>query len=129
MTLEVLLALAAEGSFVAFGLAVSAGVALRSPWRLPLLAWAGFVALTTMAALELGPLGFAAEHTRNLWSSQITFDFLLFASVAWAFVAPRARRQGMPLVPWFIATAALGSLGFMLFLARLLYLERRSERR
>jgi len=125
MTLEVLLGLAAAASFIGFGLAVSAGVTVEQPWRLPLAAWAGFVVLSAIAALELGPFGFAVEHTRNLWSSQITFDFLLFASVAWAFVAPRARRQGMRLAPWFVATAILGSLGFLLFVARLLYLERR----
>lgn len=69
-----------------------------------------------------GPFGFWPEHVRNAWGNQIWFDLLLSVGMAFALLAPRARAQGMRLVPWFIAVACTGSVGLLAMGARYLFL-------
>jgi hypothetical protein len=118
-------------AFVAFGAIVavrSRAAAVPTPagsWRVPAVACTLFAAFTLVAATREGALGFWVEHTRNLWGIQIWFDLLLFAAVGWFFVLPRARAAGMRPLPWLLAVAALGSIGMLAMVARLLLLESR----
>ncbi|MBN8493806.1 MAG: hypothetical protein J0M00_20545, partial [Burkholderiales bacterium] len=87
-----------------------------------------FLAFSLWAVWREGPVGFWAEHTRNLWGQQIWFDLLLAAGTAWAALLPQARAAGMRPGFWLLAVVCSGSIGLLAMLARLLYLRERSAR-
>ena len=98
----------------------------RSPirrWQIPALICAAFFAYSLWPILTLGPLGFWPEHVSDPWSVQIWFDLLCSIGVGWALLAPRARAVGMVPWPWLALTLALGSIGLLAMLARVLYRE------
>jgi hypothetical protein len=111
-------------AFVAFlvSTAVCAATERRHLWRLPAIASLVYLLFTLRAVFIEGPLGFWPEHTRNLWGNQIWLDLLLAASVGWSFIAPNARALGMRLIPWSLLIICTGSVGFLAFAARVLYL-------
>lgn len=92
-------------------------------WAPPAVLAAAFLAFSAIAAAVEGPLGFWPEHTRNLWGNQIWFDLLLAAGCCWALILPRARRVGMQPWPWLVLILCTGSIGLLLTVARLLFLE------
>jgi len=83
-----------------------------------------FLAFSTFAVLQEGPLGFWTEHTRNLWGNQIWFDLLLGVATAWTFMLPRAKSVGLNLPVWGALVLVTGCIGLTAMAARLLYLER-----
>ena len=98
----------------------------RSPirrWQIPALICAAFFAYSLWPILTLGPLGFWTEHVSDPWSVQIWFDLLCSIGVGWALLGPRARAVGMVPWPWLALTLALGSIGLLAMLARVLYRE------
>jgi hypothetical protein len=97
----------------------------RSAWMLPAALSVLFLAWSVTSGFTEGPLGFWAEHTRNMWSNQIWLDLLLAAGVGWFLMAPRARAVQMSLLPWMFFVLATGSVGFLAMASRLLYLEER----
>jgi hypothetical protein len=98
---------------------------IKAIWILPAILMCLFLGWTLFAVISEGPIGFWAEHTRNLWGNQIWFDLLLAASTAWALIAPRAKAQRMLLFPWLGLILATGSIGILAMVARLLFLEER----
>lgn len=104
------------------------GWAGRRLWWIPAALSAAFAVFSLLTVATEGPLGFWAEHTRNAWGNQIWFDLLLAAAIAWVFIAPRARAQGMHLWPWLAAVVCTGSIGLCAMAARCLFLESRSGR-
>lgn len=92
-------------------------------WRVPAALAVLFLAWSIGAVLIEGPLGFWPEHTRNLWGNQIWFDLLLAAGCAWFALLPRCRAAGMQPWLWLALVATTGSIGLLLMLARLLWLE------
>lgn len=97
----------------------------RGAWLLPAAASLAFLAFSTVAILQEGPLGFWPEHVRNLWGNQIFMDLLLLGAAGFTLVLPRVRAVGMRPLPWLLLSACLGSIGFLAMMARLLYLEER----
>ena len=57
---------------------------------------------------------------------QIWFDLLCSIGVGWALLAPRARAAGMTPWPWLVLTLAVGGIGLLATLARVLYREGQS---
>lgn len=129
MLLTEYLAFGAGGACAAF----AAYLAMRPPvervphWWVPALFAAAFLAFTALAGATEGPFGFWPEHSaRKLWGNQIWFDLLLMFSIGWFLILPRARAQGMKVLPWMMFALVTGSIGFLAMLARLLYLEQRA---
>ena len=131
MLLTEYLALGAGGACAAFAvyLAIRPAVEQVSKWWVPALSAAAFLAFTAWAGFTEGPFGFWPEHSaRQLWGNQIWFDLLLMFSIAWFLILPRARAQRMKVLPWMILALSTGSIGFLVMVARLLYLEQRAGR-
>lgn len=128
---DILPLLAAAGLLVFAALAtVRSGDGAARPtgaaaWRLPAGLALAFLAVSLVAALREGPLGFWPEHTRNLWGNQIWFDLLLLAGIGWFLALPRLRAAGLAPWPWLALILATGSIGFLAMIARLLYREAR----
>jgi hypothetical protein len=99
---------------------------IKTIWILPAILMCLFFGWTLFAVISEGPIGFWAEHTRNLWGNQIWFDLLLAAGTAWALIAPRAKAQRMKLFLWLGLILATGSIGILAMVARLLFLEQRA---
>lgn len=95
----------------------------RNAWVAPAVLSVVFACLSLQAVITDGPLGFWAEHTRNLWGNQIWYDLLLAGGVAWFFAAKKARSLGLRSWPWLLAVIATGSIGLLAFVARILYVQ------
>lgn len=114
--------------FILYGVTQSLRTAPRaSAWAAVTVLAALFFCFSLYAVATGGPLGFWTEHVRNAWGNQIWFDLLLAASVAFAFLVPRARAVGMKPLPWFALIACTGSIGILAMAARCLFLERRGK--
>jgi uncharacterized membrane protein HdeD (DUF308 family) len=74
-----------------------------------------FTLYTVVVAVEHGPLGFLAAHQQGGWNLQVFLDLVLallgFATLA----APDAKRHGIAFLPYFIATALLGSIAMLAY--------------
>lgn len=118
-----LVLISATAGAVAVGALVAASAIrppLRPPWQVPVVFAVAFAAISAWAVVAEGPVGFWAEHTRNRWGVQIWCDLLLALSIAWLALLPRLRAAGMRPWPWLVLVLALGSIGVLLTLARLL---------
>ena len=91
-------------------------------WKLPATLCILFLAWSLWAIATEGLFGFWVEHTRNKWGNQIWFDLVLGISVAWAILAPEAKRVGTRLLPWLALIFGTGCIGLLAMLARYLYL-------
>lgn len=87
-----------------------------------------FLAVTVVTVLGGGLLPFWRNHTTNLAGNQVWFDLLIAVAIGFYLLAPRARAQGMPLLPWAIAVLLTASVALLPMLARVLWLESRSGR-
>ncbi len=95
----------------------------------PLLAAAislGFAGYTVLTISREGAEILWANHTTTFWGVQVWWDLLISVSLALFFIAPRARAQGMNILPWVLFVAATASIGLLAMVARLFYLERSS---
>lgn len=128
MTFVEIAPLIAGALFIVLGirLAVAEAPPLAGRWRYPAALSAAFLLYSAYTVSREGPTGFWVEHTRNLWGVQIWFDLLQAALVGFVLLVPRARAQGVRLVPWLVVVAATGSIGLMALVARVLYLEARA---
>lgn len=92
-------------------------------WCVPAAVSAAFFVWTAVTVVQEGPFGFWANHTQDLWGNQVWFDLFFAVAIGWALILPRARAQGMRLVPWLLAIVATGCIGLLAMVARLFYLE------
>ncbi|MBY6014729.1 hypothetical protein KUV75_07430 [Qipengyuania gaetbuli] len=88
---------------------------------------AGFAAFTAVTIAREGVLLVWTNHTENLWGVQVWWDLLFAVGIAVFLIAPRARAAGMNLVPWLLFVAATASIGLLAMVARLFWLEARTE--
>ena len=95
----------------------------KSLWLLPAGFSTAFLLFSLLAVGIEGPVGFWAEHTRNLWGNQIWFDLLLAIGIGWFLIVPQASRLGMRLPLWLLLIVATGCIGFTAMLSRFLYLQ------
>ncbi len=84
---------------------------------------AGFAAFSAVTVATEGVLPVVLNHTANLWGVQVWWDLLFSLSVAFFFVLPRARAQGMNLTVWTVFVLATASIGLLAMVARLFWLE------
>lgn len=52
------------------------------------------------------------------WGAQVFVDLCIALTVAWTFMAADARRHGLRLWPWLVATPFLGSIAVLSYLIR-----------
>ncbi len=84
---------------------------------------AGFAAFTAVTIAAEGVWPVIVNHTSNLWGVQVWWDLLFSLGVATFLIAPRAKAQGMNLLPWTIFILATASIGLLAMAARLFWLE------
>jgi hypothetical protein len=89
---------------------------------------AGFAAFSAVTIAAEGVFPVILNHTSNLWGVQVWWDLLFSLSVAFFFVLPRARAQGMNLGLWTALVLATASIGLLAMVARLFWLENAGER-
>lgn len=106
----------------------SARAEVRGSWLIVALLAAVFIAFSIWTVLEGGLLPFWFNHTTNLAGNQVWFDLLISVVLAFILMLPRARAQGMAILPWAIAVAATASIALLVMVARLLWLEERARR-
>lgn len=85
---------------------------------------AGFGAFTAVQIGQEGVVGFYTNHTQNLTGLQVWWDLVMCAMIALFFIAPRARKAGMNVVPWALLVGSTASIGLLAMCARLFWLER-----
>lgn len=88
---------------------------------------AGFFGYTLLTMSREGAEVLWMNHTDSFWGVQVWWDLLISVSLALFFIAPRARAQGMRILPWALFVAATASIGLLAMVARLFWLERASE--
>lgn len=86
-----------------------------------------FAAFTVVTIATEGVLPVWLNHTQNLWGVQVWCDLLISVGVALFFVVPRARDQGMNVIPWIVLVGTTASIGLLAMVARLFWLEQRAE--
>lgn len=116
--LPILAYIAAIGTLIWAALAVP-----PKSWRLVALLGVAFIAFSIWTLLSGGLLPFWFNHTTNLAGNQVWFDLLISVVLAFVLLLPRARAQGMAILPWAIAVAATASIALLVMVARLLWLE------
>jgi hypothetical protein len=124
MTMETIWAVAGALAFLIYVLLTLTGWVRMRPgaWLLPAALAVLFFLGSLAAVWKEGLLGFWTEHTRNLWGTQIWFDLLLAAALAWTLLAAPARKHRMALPAWLLLVLVSGSIGLLAMAARILYL-------
>lgn len=84
----------------------------------------GFGAFTAVQIGQEGVVGFFTNHTQNLTGLQVWWDLVMCTMIALFFIAPRARKVGMNIVPWALLVACTASIGLLTMCVRLFWLER-----
>jgi hypothetical protein len=102
---------------------------LPASWRVATGLGVAFVAFSIWTVLDGGLLPFWFNHTTNLAGNQVWFDLLISVVLAFVLLLPRARAQGMAILPWALAVAATASIALLVMAARLLWLEDAARRR
>lgn len=130
VAINVLIPAAAATAFAAVG--IGAALRARRPgevghWQVPALLAVVFFAGSLIPIRTGGALGFWGEHTRNDWNNQIFLDLLLCAGCAHFLLLERARAVSMRMLLWFLAIAALGSIGLLAMVARVPFLEEKGR--
>jgi hypothetical protein len=124
--LEILPVLAYAGAVAT--LIWAARAVIPGSWRIVGVLAATFIAFSIWTVLAGGLLPFWFNHTTNLAGNQVWFDLLISVVLAFILLLPRARAQGMAILPWAIAVAATASVALLVMVARLLWLEERARR-
>ena len=88
----------------------------------------GFATYTAIQIAQEGVIGFFTNHTQNLTGLQVWWDLVMCAMIALFFIAPRARKVGMNVVPWGLLVGGTASIGLLAMCARLFWLENRAAK-
>lgn len=126
-TFEIIWLAATAGGFVALLTILTANRESGNALAAALLA-AGFGAFTAVQIGREGVIGFYLNHTQSLTGLQVWWDLIMCAMIALFFVAPRARKQGMNILPWAILVGTTASIGLLAMCARLFWLEQAAAR-
>ncbi|CAJ1957460.1 unnamed protein product [Cylindrotheca closterium] len=92
-------------------------------WIFPAMICAGFLGFTVATIVKEGFLAVIPALTSNFWSNQVWYDLLFAVGLFWFALVERAKKVGMPLLPWFIYVVSAASIGGLNMYARILYLE------
>lgn len=85
---------------------------------IPLIAFVVFTAYTVTVVLEHGLLGFIPVHMVGGWALQVFIDLVLALTGFLALAVPDARRRGIDIRPFVVATMLLGSVGMLAYFVR-----------
>jgi len=96
---------------------------------IPLAALAVFGVYTDLVVLEHGVFGFAGLALREPWAMQMLCDIGLSLACFAALAVPDARRHGIPIWPYLVASLLLGSLGAMPYFVHREIVAMRARRR
>ena len=89
---------------------------------------AGFGAYTAVQIWQEGVMMFWTNHTVNLTGIQVWWDLVMCVMIAMFFIAPRARKAGMNLLPWALFVGSTASIGLLAMCARLFWLEQQQAK-
>jgi hypothetical protein len=89
----------------------------------------GFAGFTAVQIWQEGVVLFFTNHTQNLTGLQVWWDLVMCAMIALFLIAPRARLQGMNVLPWALLVGTTASIGLLAMCARLFWLEQQAAER
>ena len=106
------------GSQAARQTEVGATAGARNPALLLALVviWIAFAAFTVAVLLDFGLVGFIEAAVANGATTQVSIDLVLCIVIALSFIRLDAQRKNLPYWPYFVATAATGSIGLIAYL-------------
>jgi hypothetical protein len=90
--------------------------------------FAAFAAFTAWQIAQEGVIGFYTNHSQSLTGLQVWWDLINCTMIALLFIVPRARKQGMNIVPWALFVGTTASIGLLAMCARLFWLEAAAAR-
>jgi len=76
---------------------------------LPAVTLVVFVAWSLWLVHDEGLSGLFVLLREHDWGAQVFGDLSVALVVAWSLLVPRARAQGVPVLPWLVATPFIGS--------------------
>lgn len=85
---------------------------------LPLVALVAFTIYTLLVATEHGLWALVPLHMVGGWPTQVFIDLVLALSGFLALAVPDARRRGIDVRPFVVATVLLGSIGMLAYIVR-----------
>ena len=77
---------------------------------------AAFGVLTALALMDVGYWGIIAPHFRSWGAGQVFADLVILAVLSCVWMVADGRGRGIPIWPFVIVTAAMGSFGVLLYL-------------
>lgn len=95
-------------------------------WLVPAAVLVPFTAWTVLAITKEGFGGFWPVLMSSYWGVQFWFDRLISVTAAFFLLQNRARAVGMKSEVWVIIVIFTGSIGLLLMLAQIVYLERKA---
>ena len=115
--------------FLVFGATTCAGVYIVAAkptignWAIAAGLGAVFFAYTMVQIAQEGVVMFFTNHSANLTGIQVWWDLVMCVLIAFFFIAPRARKAGMNIIPWALLVGTTASIGLLAMCARLFWLE------
>ena len=100
---------------------------MRHRWWVPAVLWGIFTTYSIVVSVRGGALGFLSVPRSHPWGLQVVLDLFVSLVVALRYLAPKARRLGVPRAPYVLATLTLGSVGLLLFVTHVEWAEARGE--
>jgi hypothetical protein len=96
-------------------------------WQISAILGALFLIFSLVTVSREGLTEFWVNHTSSFSGNQVWFDLLFAITIGFYLIAPRARAVGMRLLPWGVAVLATACIALLPMLARLIWLEQRSN--
>lgn len=96
----------------------SGGVASRPLTAIAALVLAGFGAFSIWVVATQGYFGFLEVAGRERWALQMLLDLVIALSVAVGWMRGDARKRGIAIWPYVVATVLLGSIGVLAYCVR-----------
>lgn len=75
-----------------------------------------FAAYTATIVIGHGYFGFLYLAMEQPWGGQVFLDLVIALSLFLVWMVPDARARSLPIVPYIVATCALGSIGALAYL-------------
>lgn len=86
-------------------------------WMVVLAVWVVFTAYSVKVVFVGGALGFLGVASAHPWGVQVLLDLFLAIFVALSYLNPKAKKLGVPRLPYIIATMTLGNVGLLPYVA------------
>jgi hypothetical protein len=110
--------------YVGYGTFVQNG---EVSWKVPTVMSSFFWGFSIYTIAEEGLIYVWDNHNHNFWGNQVWFDLLYSVAKFWFALLPRAKKLGMPVLPWCAYICSTTSIGGLHFYTRILYLEEKQQ--